>query len=75
MDAIVNLVLATSISAAIIYSGLPPAIDETEPTSIRETMAVSAICVKIRCHGDFPASFTRRYAESNYDAQNENAQI
>jgi hypothetical protein len=75
MDAIVNLVLATSVSAVLVYSWLPPVIDETEPASIRETMAVTAICVKIKCRGDFPVSSTRRYAEAEHDAPNGTARI
>ena len=67
MDAIVNLVLATSVSAAIAYSGLPPTINQTESTSIRDPIAMNAICTKIKCYGDFPVSSTRRYAEAEQD--------
>ena len=75
MDAIVNLVLATSVSAAIVYTWLPPEIDETGPSSIRDAITVNAICVKIKCHGDFPMSSTRRYAETKHNAQNANVRI
>jgi hypothetical protein len=64
MNAIVNFVLATSIWAAVGHSGLPPAINQTESTSIRDTIAVNANCTKIKCHGDFPVSSTRRYAQA-----------
>lgn len=75
MDAIVNLVLATSVSAVLVYSWLPPETDEIESASIRETTAANAICVKIKCHGDFPVSPTRRYAEAKHDAWNGSARI
>ena len=67
MHAIVNLVLVTSICAAVAHSGLLPTINQTESTSIRDTIAVNAICTKIKCHGDFPISSTRRYAEAKQD--------
>jgi len=67
MDAIVNLVLATSIWAAVGHSGLPPGINQIEPNSIGDTIAVNANCTKIKCHGDFPISSTRRYAEAKQD--------
>jgi hypothetical protein len=75
MGAIVNLVLAASVSAVFVYSWLPPVIDETESTSIWNTMAVDAACTKIKCHGDFPVSHTRRYAEVKQQAWNETARI
>ena len=65
MDAIVNLVLATSVSAVLVYSWLPPETDETQPASIRDTIAVNATCVAIKCHGDFPVSSNRKYAEAH----------
>lgn len=64
MDAGVNLVLATSIWAAVGHSGLPPAINQIELNSIADTIAVIANCTNIKCHGDFPISSTRRYAEA-----------
>ena len=70
MDAIVNLVLATSVWAAVGYSGLPPAINQTESTPIRDPIAANATCTKIKCQGDFPVSSTRRYAEAKHDARN-----
>lgn len=75
MDAIVNIVLATSVSAVIAHSGLAPTIDQTESTSIRDTIAVNTFCLKIKCHGDFPVSSTRRYAEAKHDARNGTARI
>jgi hypothetical protein len=75
MDAIVNFVLASSVSAAIGYSWLQPAINQTDSTSIRDTIAVNVTCTKIKCHGDFPVSSTRRYAEAKHDAQNGTARI
>jgi hypothetical protein len=75
MDGIVNFVLATSASAVLVYSWLPPVIDETESTSIWNTMAVNATCTKIKCHGDFPVTSTRRYAEEKHDARNGTARI
>jgi hypothetical protein len=75
MDAIVNFVLATSVSAAIGYSGLSPAINQAESTSNSDTIALKADCLKIKCHGDFPVSSTRRYAEAKHDARNGTAQI
>lgn len=69
MDAVVNFVLATSVWAAVGLSALPRTINQTESTSIRETMTVNAICVKIKCHGDFPVSSSRRYAEVKQDAR------
>ena len=65
MDAIVNLVLATSVSAMVVYSWLSPEYDEREYTSIRDTIAVNAACVEIKCHGDFPVSSNRKYAEAH----------
>ena len=65
MDAIVNLVLATSVSAVLVYSWLPPETDETQPASIRDTIAVNATCVEIKCHGDFPVSSNRKYAKAH----------
>lgn len=73
MDAIINLVLATSVSAAIGYSWWQPATNQTESTLIRDTIAVNANCTKIKCHGDFPVSSTRRYAEVKHDARNRTA--
>ncbi len=65
MDAIVNLVLATCVSAVIVHSWLTPAIDDTESTSNREPIAANAICTTvIKCHGDFPESSNRKYAEA-----------
>jgi hypothetical protein len=64
MDAFVNLVLATSVSAVIVHSWLPPAIDESESTSNREPIAATATCTTvIKCHGDFPVPSNRKYAE------------
>ena len=65
MVAIVNLVLATSVSAVIVYSWLPPAINHTESTPIRDAIAVNETCTKIKCHGDFPVSSNRKYAEAH----------
>ena len=65
MDAIVNLILATSISAVVVPYGLLAAINETESTSIRDTIAMNAICAKIKCLGDFPVSSNRKYAETH----------
>ena len=65
MDAIVNFVLATSVSAVLVYSWLPLETDEIEPESIRDTVAVNATCVEIKCHGDFPVSSNRKYAEAH----------
>jgi hypothetical protein len=67
MDAIVNFVLATSVSSMVVYSWLPPEHDEREYTSIRDTVAVKAICTETKCLGDFPVSSTRRYAEAEED--------
>ena len=67
MDAGVNVVLATSIWAAVGHSGLPPAINQPESTWIRDTNAVNANCTKIKCQGDFPVSSNRRYAEAKQD--------
>jgi hypothetical protein len=64
MDAIVYLVLVTSICATVAYSGLLPTISQTESTSIRDTIDVNAICVKIKCLGDFPVLSNRKYAEA-----------
>lgn len=75
MDAIVNLVLASAVSAAIAHPGFQTAFNETESASIRDTIAVNAICTKIKCHGDFPVSSTRRYAEAKHDARNGSARI
>jgi hypothetical protein len=36
---------------------------------------VNVTCTKIKCHGDFPVSSTRRYAEAKHDAQNGTARI
>ena len=65
MDAIVNLVLATSVSAVIVCPWSPPENDEAEYTSIPDTMAVNATCTKIKCLGDFPVSSNRKYAEAH----------
>ena len=65
MDAIVNLVLATSICAVVVHYGLLPAINQPESTSIRDTIAANAICAKIKCLGDFPVSSNRKYAEAH----------
>lgn len=67
MVAIVNLVLATSVSAVIVYSWLPPAINQTESTPIRDAIAVNETCTKIKCQGDFPVTSSRRYAEAKQD--------
>jgi hypothetical protein len=67
VDASVNLFLATSIWAAVGHSGLPPAINQIEPQSIADTIAVIANWTTIKCQGDFPTSSTRRYAEANQD--------
>jgi hypothetical protein len=75
MDAIVNVVLATSIWATLGHSGLPPAINQIESTPIRDPIAVNETCTKIKCHGDFPVSSTRRYAEAGYNVQNGAARI
>jgi len=75
MNAIDYLILAISVSAVIAYSGLAPAINETGATSIRDTFAANAICTKIKCHGDFPVSSSRRYAEAERDARNGRARI
>ena len=75
MDAILTVVLATSVSAAVGFSGLPSAINQTESTPIRDPIAVNETCTKIKCHGDFPVSSTRRYAEAGYNVQNGAARI
>jgi len=75
MDAIVNFVLATSVSAMVVCSWLPPEYYEREYTSIRDTVAVKAICTRIKCHGDFPVSSTRQYAEAIGDARDETVRI
>ena len=75
MNAIDYVFIAISVSAVIAYSGLLPAINETESTSIRDTFAVNEICTKIKCQGDFPVSSTRRYAEVKHDTRNGAARI
>lgn len=67
MDAVVNFVLATSVWAAVGLSVLLPTINQSEATSIRDTIAANATCTKIKCHGDFPTSSTRRYAQAKHD--------
>jgi hypothetical protein len=69
MDAIVNFVLATSVSAMVVCSWLPPEYDEMEYTSIRDTVAVKAICTRIKCQGDFPVSSIRQYADAKQGAR------
>ncbi len=75
MNAIDYLFLAISVSAVVAISGLLPATNEIESTSIRDTFAANAICTKIKCHGDFPVSSSRRYAEAERDARNGRARI
>jgi len=75
MDETERLFLATLASAAIAYSGLSPAINQAESTSNSDTIALKADCLKIKCHGDFPVSSTRRYAEAKHDARNGTARI
>lgn len=65
MDAIVNFVLATSVSVVVVCLWSPPNDCETEPTLMRKTIAVNAICAKIKCLGDFPVSSNRKYAEAH----------
>ena len=65
MHAIVNLVLVTSICGAIANSGLTPSIDQIESTSNREPIGANASCTMIKCHGDFPVSSNRKYAEAH----------
>ena len=75
MNAIDYVFIVISVSAVIAYTGLLPAINETESTSIRDTFAVNEICTKIKCQGDFPVSSTRRYAESGYNVRHGAARI
>ena len=75
MNAIDYLFLAISVSAVIAYSGLLPAINETESKSIRDSFAVNEICTKIKCQGDFPVSSARRYAEAERDAWNRSIRL
>jgi len=65
MDAIVNLILATSICVTVAYSGLLTTINQTESTLIRHTIDVNAICAKAKCQGDFPVSSNRKYVEAH----------
>ena len=65
MDAIVNFVLATFVSAAVVCPRSPLENGETQYTSTRTTIAVNAACVEIKCHGDFPVWSNRKYAEAH----------
>ena len=65
MHAMANLVLVTSIWATLEHSELPSPMNQAELTMIRDTIAVNATCVEIKCHGDFPLSSNRKYAEAH----------
>jgi len=64
MNATVNLVLASSVWAAIGFPVQLPAAIQTQPGSTQEAVVSEANCGVIKCQGDFPVSSNRKYAEA-----------